>query len=357
MTVSEDTRAMMSDAAKELHDSLMGGSTLLSTNHTTRIELGDDDENPVSWTVGRNTKNLSEETSAKRLNAYKPNILAKLQSLTREEADEQIAAGKQAATKKLEAMKVTTTTTKNESKPKASEAKAEKVEYPEIPSVEAFTDELVYIKTGKYNLGDSPYMVHVKRDRDGFESFEARLNGEAIGSKGRAHKVLRTLFPYHVSKRRRGYDIDATGPAITAKPNGESTEKAATRKPKKEIVVPDGFQLMAGGEIRQSDIILNAGGKDAPEGENVREVVLRADALKPHPEGKDYNALHLAPVGKKNAARVKFVSTRKQFVVRKGSARKPLVKYEKGNGNGRLNGNGKPKAEKKNTKNTEKVAA
>lgn len=235
-----------------------------------------------------------------------------------------------------------------EAKAKASNAKggtasgAAKVEWPDVPEIkQPFGEDLPYVKTSTVQLADSDYTVAVKRNKEKAETFQAFLKGQPITVKSRAHKVVRAIFPYHTSKRRRGYDVEVGEAIITAKPNGQSTEKKVAGPTKKrDLVVPEGWSKMTGDKLKAGMQVYDLGGGardgSVPEGEGVVEVVHHA-----HMQPDDYMFLRLGPVGsypKGEPTRKKFLSGNKEIVARKAP--------------GKSNGNGKTKKAKAAPRNT-----
>ena len=139
-------------------------------------------------------------------------------------------------------------------------------------------------------------LVHSDTDNTGWA--QVQLLG------GRNALVLQGVTP---SRTRMGSD-EATGTA--ERKNMQATEKKGT-----------GFEPMFGRDIRIGDKVLDMRGKDAPGGE---ELVIAARELKPDPDGKDFNELTLAKDGN---TRLKYVSHRKKFPVKRGATRGELAPY------------------------------
>lgn len=327
------TKTGAEQKAAEMVAAIQEGGVITSPNGMVRVDALPERE-MLAWTMGRNKTETTIPAGKARLANYKLDALEAMLVMKPDEAKVYDEANKAKTDKKLKELKVDNakTTEKKASNGKAK-AKAEKVSFPELPELEGVGQDEVSIKTNSYPLGKSDYTVKVHRTKDKAETYTALYKGKPIESKARAHKVIRAMFPYHASKRRRGYDVIAGESTITAKPNGGSTEKAAS-KPKKELVVPDGYAVVEGGSLKIGHQVHDLGGGakngSVPEGEGVVEKITDITKAAPGKGGQEYVKLHLERVDKagKGATRTKFLSKAKK-VVAKAGAKAPAKKATK----------------------------
>src|SRR5215203_2115063 len=234
----------------------------------------------------------------------------------------------------------------------AAQIKENAVEQEKVTPKERRAEELLEIAASGPTLVSPDGLMRIVFTED--EKYKFEFDGKARPPKTR-EQARKALMVYKAATLR---DMDTEQNArdnldrkaeegrekrnmtATATKNESKTSKNGTTTKKAEPKLPKGFEMVKGADLHVGDLVLNAGGKGAPEG---NEVIERIDSGEVFPEdsrGGQYARLDLVPqrfkAGSKNAqenTRSKWASVRKNFKVKRAENGDPLPKRQpKANG-------------------------
>lgn len=202
---------------------------------------------------------------------------------------------------------------------RAEKGGEKKPSFPELPTeFEPVPDDLDYIKSGKYELGNG-YSVTVYRNQYGAEEYSALLNDDLIASKTRAHKVIRKKFPHHTRKDRPGYALKEDGPRFLLFRDETLPPPMLNKKAKKQLkplaAVPEGFKLVSPEKLKKGWQVFDIKGnakKGVPEEPVIEEITDIRDST----SNPDFMTLFLVRIDGLGELRKKYRSKNKGVMAR-----------------------------------------